>query len=98
MKPAPDNCLVSVVIATWNRKSDLRETLLYYQQQTYPRVEIIVVDNHPTDGSRKMLEQQFPQVKKVYNTENKGFAVANNQAIHQAVGDYFLLLNSDTEV
>jgi hypothetical protein len=59
---------------------------------------VIVVDNASTDGSRKMLEQEFPQVKRINNSENRGFAAANNQGIVKAAGKYVLLLNSDTVI
>jgi hypothetical protein len=60
--------------------------------------EVIVVDNASTDGSRSMLEQEFVQVKRIYNAENRGFAAANNQGTREAAGKYILLLNSDTEI
>lgn len=60
--------------------------------------EVFVVDNASTDGSAEMVREQFPWVTLIENTENVGFARANNQALHQATGHYLLLLNSDTEV
>ena len=60
--------------------------------------EVFVVDNHSVDGSVRMLNKKFPEVKLIVNTENVGFAKANNQAIHQAKGEYILLLNPDTLV
>jgi len=61
-------------------------------------VEVFVVDNASTDGSAEMVETQFPFVTLIKNTENKGFASANNQAISLSKGRYILLLNSDTVV
>ncbi len=60
--------------------------------------EILVVDNHSTDGSRALLEERFTQVKFTWNETNVGFAKANNQALAQATGDYVLFLNPDTIV
>ena len=63
--------------------------------------EIIVVDNASRDGSAEALEDVFKSVDKVhliYNTDNLGFAKANNIGLKQAKGDYILLLNSDTYV
>jgi len=45
-----------------------------------------------------LVKQKFPQVKLIVNDVNTGFAVANNQAIKQALGKYILLLNPDTVV
>jgi hypothetical protein len=57
--------------------------------------EVIVVDNASTDGSPDMVRHRFPQVRLLTNTENVGFARANNQAIRTSRGRYVLLLNSD---
>ncbi len=58
--------------------------------------EILVVDNHSADGSVAYLRPLFPRVKFIVNTENLGFARANNQALAQAGGEYILFLNPDT--
>ena len=60
--------------------------------------EVFVVDNNSVDGSIKMLQEKFPQVKIIENHENLGFSRANNQAIEKAKGEYILLLNPDTVI
>ena len=60
--------------------------------------EILVVDNASQDGSREYLEGKFPCVKFTWNTDNKGFAAANNQALREAKGQFILFLNPDTIV
>lgn len=60
--------------------------------------EIFVVDNNSADDSVEMVRQRFPEVKLIVNSQNLGFAKANNQAIHRATGEYVLLLNPDTVV
>jgi GT2 family glycosyltransferase len=59
---------------------------------------VIVVDNGSSDGSDIMVQNDFKQVKLIKNTQNKGFASANNQGMKIAAGRYILLLNSDTIV
>ncbi len=59
---------------------------------------MIVVDNASTDGSPDLVATEFPGVRLIRNTENVGFARANNQGLRAAQGRYLLLLNSDTEV
>jgi len=60
--------------------------------------EVFVVDNASDDDSVDMVKSVFPGFKVIANKENKGFSVANNQAIDQATGKIILLLNPDTIV
>ena len=59
---------------------------------------MIVIDNVSTDDSVEMVNKDFPQVTLIENSENRGFAAANNQGIAIAKGRYVLLLNPDTVV
>ena len=59
-------------------------------------VDVILVDNHSADGSLKLVRQDFPQVKIVAFSENKGFPAAVNAEIRVAETEYVLLLNNDT--
>jgi len=58
--------------------------------------EIVLVDNGSTECSPKEFLKKFPDLKMVYSKENLGFAKGNNLGIQQSIGDYVLLLNSDT--
>ncbi len=60
--------------------------------------EVWVVDNNSVDDSVRMVRERFPEVKLIANTDNPGFAVANNQAIRRCSGEFVLLLNPDTLV
>lgn len=60
--------------------------------------EIIVVDNASSDSSVAMVEQHFPQVKLIANTENTGFPNGNNMGVAIAQGEYLCILNPDTVV
>jgi len=61
------------------------------------RYEIIVIDNASSDDSSQALKLKYPQIKLIDNTENTGFAKANNQSILLAQGEFILLLNPDTQ-
>ncbi|PIE35248.1 glycosyl transferase family 2 [candidate division KSB3 bacterium] len=90
---------LSIIIVNWNTRQLLHECLIsIYRQTTGLSYEVIVVDNHSSDGSPDMVGQDFPQVHLIRNTENTGFSHANNQALRYASGRYLLLLNSDTAI
>ncbi|RMF48367.1 MAG: glycosyltransferase family 2 protein, partial [Anaerolineae bacterium] len=95
----PPHLDISVIIVNWNTRQLLAQAIRSVQQ-TFGKlsVEIIVVDNGSTDGSQDMLRSHFPLVKVVQNTENVGFARANNQGARLARGEFLLLLNSDAEL
>ena len=58
--------------------------------------ELYVVDNASTDKSLEMLADNFPEVKVIVNETNLGKAMAYNQALTQAKGEYILMVNADT--
>lgn len=58
--------------------------------------EIIVVDNHSSDDSCKMVKHKFPKVKLIANNENLGFSKGNNIGVEAANGEYLCILNPDT--
>lgn len=60
--------------------------------------EIIVIDNASPDNSRQMVQQRFPEILFIQNSENVGFSKANNQAVKKARGKYICILNPDTAV
>jgi GT2 family glycosyltransferase len=90
---------VSVVVVNWNTQDILRDCLKsIYEQAGEIDLEVIVIDNASTDGSVEMVKKDFPQVTLIENSQNRGFAAANNQGIDISKGRYVLLLNSDTVV
>ena len=92
--------VVSIVIVSWNTRELLAACLTSVREAAHEvdgRLEVVVVDNASRDGSPEMVHAQFPEVDLVRNTENVGFAAANNQAIRRTRGHYVLLLNPDTE-
>jgi GT2 family glycosyltransferase len=62
------------------------------------QAEIIVVDNHSTDGSLAYLKPKFTGITFIENKENTGFAKACNQGWRSSSGEYILFLNPDTIV
>ncbi len=88
---------ITIIIVNYNVKYFLRQCLQSILNSDYSgAVEIIVVDNNSQDGSDVMMAEEFPSIQYIYNTDNKGFSKANNQAIKIAAQPYTLILNPDT--
>jgi hypothetical protein len=95
---------LSIVIVSWNTYSLLDQCLASvfadldatFDLADDAAAEVWVVDNASDDGSAALVRDKYPRVRLIKNTENVGFACANNQALREAGGRYYLLLNSDT--
>jgi len=90
--------LVSVIILNWNGKNFLKDCFSSLKNQTYPKLEIILVDNGSTDDSIEFVTKNFKEVKIIENKKNLGFSAGNNKGILSGKGKYFFILNNDTKV
>lgn len=88
---------IAVVILNWNGKDMVRRFLPAVVKACQPEGEVIVADNGSTDGSPEMLENEFPEVRRLLLPHNYGFAEGYNRALAQVDAEYLLLLNSDVE-
>lgn len=92
---------VSVCIVTYNSEKDIISCLEAVTQQTYPSLEIIVVDNASHDNSYEAalkFAQRFDYISVYQNKINNGFAGGQNQAIGLTTGEYVIVLNPDLEL
>ena len=88
---------ISIIIVNYNTAGLLQNCIHSILDNTKGLdCEVIVVDNHSTDGSQNMLRKMFPQVLLFHNKENLGFSRANNLGYSHSKGKYLLFLNSDT--
>jgi GT2 family glycosyltransferase/glycosyltransferase involved in cell wall biosynthesis len=97
--PAPR---VSVIVLAFNNLELTRACLESIQAQSnWPNLEVIVVDNASSDGTREFLrdwERGGAGRKAILNDQNLGFAAGNNVGLAAATGEYLILLNNDTYV
>lgn len=100
MKPTPvmTDPLLSIVIPNWNGAHFLPPCLDSLLAQTYPHIEIMVVDNDSHDDSKLLLAVRYPTVRVIALAVNAGFTGACNAGLRAAGGTYIALLNNDTEV
>jgi GT2 family glycosyltransferase len=90
---------LSVIILNYNVRYFLEACIRSVQSAIAEiNAEIIVVDNNSPDDSCEMMRTTFPEIQLIANTENVGFAKANNQAVKIAKGEYVCILNPDTIV
>jgi GT2 family glycosyltransferase len=89
---------VSVVIVVWNAKQyviECLDSLRDFCENVYS--EVIIVDNASTDGTPELVAQRFPEFKLIRNSENLGFAKANNIGMTNCTGEFVCLVNSDVK-
>ena len=95
------NQKVAIIILNWNNYEDTIACVHSVQKSTYPRYEIIIVDNGSTNGSQKILEKEFPHLKVIQTGKNLGYSGGNNQGIRCALergAELLWVLNPDTVV
>jgi len=96
--PQSDRPTVSAVIVVWNAKKYVIECLESLREHCRSAcVEVIVVDNASTDGTPEVIAEMFPEFRLIRNSENLGFAKANNIGIAECSGEYVCLVNSDVK-
>lgn len=88
---------VSVIIPNYNGMQYVKRCLDSLMEQTLKDWEILFIDNGSADGSRELVEKEYPLVKVIALPENLGFCGAVNIGIRAATAPYVVLLNNDTE-
>ena len=99
--------LISVIMPAYNSEASIEKAVLSCTGQSYPNVEIIIVDNGSSDETlkvaNKLCESCFfkmpdgskaPRIR-IIAQDNKGVSAARNIAIKNAGGEYFVSLDSD---
>jgi glycosyltransferase involved in cell wall biosynthesis len=86
--------LVSVVIPTFNYGRFVGEAVESALAQTYPDLEVIVVDDGSTDDTERSLKRFGSRIRYVYQN-NRGLSAARNTGVRLANGDWIALLDAD---
>jgi GT2 family glycosyltransferase len=87
---------VSVIILSYSRPGPLRRAIESVLQQSYPRLDIVVVDNRsPKSDEIARLVSEFPRVRFIRNDKNLGFAGGMNVGIAAASGQFVYLTEDD---
>ena len=88
---------VTAILPVFNGRTFLREAVQSVMNQTLPPVELIVIDDGSTDGSREVVEAitDAPFPIRVLQQANRGQSAARNLAASQAQGEYLAFLDQD---
>ena len=88
---------LSIIIVTYNSAAFIQPCLKSLRLACGSMAsELIIVDNGSRDQTLREVENEWPNATILKNSNNLGFAAANNQGAKIAQGDYLLLLNADT--
>ena len=89
--------LVSINLLTYNAEKYIEDCLNSVFSQSYPYLEILIIDNNSTDNTVDYLKglTSKPELKIIFNQKNVGFAAGHNQGIKESQGEFILCLNQD---
>ena len=90
-KPLP---LVSVIIPVHNCERYIEEAVQSVLGQNYPAIELIIVDDGSTDGTKKVVDHIQYDVRYFYQN-NEGPAAARNRGIRDVSGDFIAFVDAD---
>lgn len=89
---------ISVIIPVYNTEKYLRRCFDSVINQTYPNMEMVVINDGSKDNSEKIINEyrnEYPEIISYYSKENTGVADTRNFGIEKAKGDYIMFLDSD---
>lgn len=92
-----DKPLVSVIVPVYNVERYLDACLSSIKQQTYQKLEIILVEDCSTDSSSDVLQRylQDERIQLIQHDKNRGLSAARNTGMKAATGTYMMFVDSD---
>ncbi len=95
------NNLVSIIIPCYNQAQYLEESVQSAVDQTYPDIEVIIVNDGSSDNTQEVaedLQKIYPNLIRIIQQKNQGLSEARNNGIRESLGDYILPLDSDDKI
>jgi glycosyltransferase involved in cell wall biosynthesis len=86
---------VSVIIPLFNSEKYIQQTIESVLQQTYAKIEIIIVDDHSSDSSFLLAKKYECESVKIYQNPKKGACAARNYGFQHCSGDLIQFLDAD---
>lgn len=96
-----NNAYVVVLILSYNGKTLLYDSISSYLINDYNNFDVVVIDNGSTDGTKEYVEENWPEVKVLRISENRGYSggfnFGLNYAFNELNADYVLITNNDVK-
>ena len=89
--------LVSILVPVYNVEAYLPQCLDSLVGQTYPHLQIVLIDDGSTDGSWRVMQEYASRDERIeiYHQENQGVGATRNHLLEKIKGDYVLFVDSD---
>ncbi|MFC4636282.1 glycosyltransferase family 2 protein [Dokdonia ponticola] len=87
--------LVSIIIPAYNASAYIEKTIASVLAQTYAHIEVILIDDGSTDGTRDFFSSFEAQGIQCYHIKNSGASHARNIGLEKAKGEYIQFLDAD---
>jgi len=92
-----DKPLLSVITVVYNNVKDIERTMLSVLDQTYERIEYLVIDGKSTDGTVEVIEKYRTRLAVFITQKDAGIYDAMNKGLSKATGNYVVFMNSGDE-
>lgn len=89
---------LTIITIVYNNVRDIERTINSVINQTYKKIEYIIIDGKSTDGTLDVIEKHRSQISKIVSEPDKGIYDAMNKGLALATGDYVLFMNSGDEI
>lgn len=88
---------VSIIVTVYNLEDYIEECLHSLSEQCYKDIEVIIINDGSTDGSKEKVETfiKLDERFKLYNLSNGGVARARNFALEVMTGNYIMFVDGD---
>jgi len=90
--------LITIQILNWNRAADTLNAIESAFKQTYPNLEIVIIDNGSSDNSVSSIRNTYPNLLVVELDQNYGCPGGRNRGISYCNGEYIFYLDNDGEL
>ncbi len=87
---------ISVIMPIYNAEQYVEKTIMSILNQTYSNFELIIIDDHPTDNTLKIVERiKDDRIKILHNDRNRGIAYSRNVGLKSAIGEFIAIMDHD---